>query len=64
MAFPASLADVEALRSEHALDPLASTPLPYSLTDAGARVGPAARAMLSDPNPLDLDGSLYVWTLR
>jgi len=62
-AFPASLSELAEMPPEHARDPLAGTPLPYSLADSGARIGPAAWGERVDA-PEDLDDSLYVWTLR
>src|SRR5262249_27226257 len=62
-AFPASLSELGEMPPERAQDPLTGRPLPYSLTDAGARVGPAAWAERVDV-PEQLDESLYVWTLR
>ena len=59
--FPASLAEVETLPRKHAIDPLTDELLPYSLTDSGARIGPAAWAAHDAPVPED---SLYAWTLR
>jgi hypothetical protein len=58
--FPATLADIADLPAEHALDPLAGTPLPYSLDGDTARIGPIAWSLPSDEPGRALD----VWSLR
>jgi hypothetical protein len=62
-AFPASLAEVEDLPAEHSYDPLRGAPLPYTLTEDGARIGPAAWVERVQPGR-DPDSTLFVWTLR
>jgi hypothetical protein len=58
--FPATLAEIADLPDEHALDPLAGTPLPYSTDGASARIGPTAWSPPSDEPERAPD----VWTLR
>lgn len=61
--FPGQLSDLEALAPELTLDPLTGSALPYSRSDSGAEVGPAAWGMRVDVWQ-DLAASPYVWTLR
>ena len=62
-AFPASLAEIPDLPSEHALDPLTGAPLAYVYDGETARVGPAAWGERVDVWR-DLEDSPYLWILR
>lgn len=61
--FPAASSELSDLEAEHALDPLSGAPLPYSLSDDGARIGPAEWGTRVDTRE-SIDDSLYLWTLR
>lgn len=62
-AFPATLAEIPDLPSEHALDPLTGAPLAYACDGEAARVGPAAWGERVDVWR-DVEDSPYFWALR